>query len=147
MQKLKVRFLKGYNLLLSLLLALLGCTGEEPACEYGMPHASFVLKGTVRSKTTAQPVAGIQVTVTNSAQASCSAVSAGTGKFEVTIEDFPADQAFPVKFTDADGTANGIFLSKDTIAEFNDPVFTGGDHDWYDGKTEKEFNVKLTPKE
>lgn len=147
MQKLKIRLLKSYSLLLSLLLSLLGCSTGDSPCEYGMPQADFVLKGTVRSKTTAQPIAGIQVTVTNSHQFPDSAISAGNGNYEVTIEDFPYDQSFSVKFRDQDGTANGSYLPKDTIAEFKDPVFTGGDHNWYEGKTEKEFNVKLTPQE
>ncbi len=147
MQKLKVRFLNGYSLFLSLLLSLLGCSTGDSPCEYGMPQATFIVKGTVRSKTTAQPVAGVQVTITNSHLSSNSAISGGNGNYEVTIDDFPAGQTFPGKVPDTDGTANGTYLPKDTIAEFKDPVFTGGDHHWYEGKTEKEFNVRLTPQE
>jgi putative lipoprotein (rSAM/lipoprotein system) len=150
MRKLKIQFLKGYNLLLSLLLAALGCTEKEPVCEYGTPHATFIVKGTVRSKTNAQPVPKVKVEMNYDSPESgtySSALSDNNGNYEVKTEDFPNDQTFSMKFTDPDGAVNGLYLEKDTVVEFKNPVFTGGDGNWYDGETKKELHIKLTPGE
>ena len=53
---------------------------------------------------------------------------------------------FNIEFIDIDGAENGEYQSLDTIVEFKDPHFTGGDGDWYAGETSKEFNIQLNPK-
>lgn len=146
MKRIKNQGMNGYNLFLTMLLALLGCSGEEQACEYGTPRANFVVKGTIRSKSNAQPVSHVKVKLFDSdMNLSDSVISDQNGSFEVDIEDFPMSQELPIKFTDVDGTANGLFLPKDTVVEFKDPSFTGGDGNWNQGETQKVFDIKLIP--
>ncbi len=144
MKRIKIQWTNGYNLFLTMLLALLGWSCEEQACEYGTPHAKFIAKGTIRSKGDAQPVSHIKVKLFSSdMNRSDSVISDQNGIFEVDIEDFPASQELPVRFTDTDGAANGLFLSKDTVVKFTDPSFTGGDGDWNLGETQKVFDIRL----
>ncbi len=69
------------------------------------------------------------------------------GAYQVVDESgLPNDHTYIIEFKDIDGEINGKFSDLDTIVEFKDPIFTGGDGDWYSGETSKEFDVKLTPK-
>lgn len=64
----KVRFLKGINAILSLLLGVLGVNSSckygvpHPVCEYGVPHATIEVSGKV-TDTEAQPVKDIKITI------------------------------------------------------------------------------------
>jgi putative lipoprotein (rSAM/lipoprotein system) len=145
MKNIKFLALSAYNFILCLLLTLLGCSKDEPMLEYGTPHADFSVKGTIKSKTTSQPVPGVKVTLSNTLNMDKEAISGSTGDYTIKTSDFPKDQTFRIKFTDTDGQANGTFLEKDTVVEFKDPVFKKGDKNWYEGETEKELNIRLTP--
>lgn len=141
MDREKTIILKRSNALISALLCLLGF---NTACdingryEYGTPNADFVVKGTVKSLETNQPVPQIKVKA-----GSDSAYSDASGKYEVVYKSFPQSQDVLVQFTDADGTSNGVFQPLDTIVKFENPEFEDGSGSWYQGKTEKTVNVSL----
>jgi putative lipoprotein (rSAM/lipoprotein system) len=147
----KRTLLKKYNTLLSFLLSILGfgaacslsgCEYGPLVVEYGTPHATFKVNGTVRSEVTSDHLPGIRVVMGTD-----TAFTDEQGSYQVRAIDFPKDQAFLVDFKDIDGETNGEYEPLDTIVEFIDPEFTGGSGAWDQGETEKEVNVKLKDKE
>lgn len=147
----KRKLLENHNRILSFLLALTGigaaCTfggceyGVGPiAPEYGVPAATFKVKGKVTSDTGSK-IPGIRVIMQND-----TSLTDPEGIFQVQTNDFPGDKNFKVKFDDTDGELNGAFQSLDTIVSFVNPEFKDGDDHWYLGETSKEFDVKLKPK-
>ncbi len=152
MKIIKVRILTGYNVLITALMTLLGfATACErfPRMEYGTPHATFITKGKITSNHDNNPVSGIQVRmVADSNRRQVDSInSINDGSYQVSDNfGFPVAQSYTMQFRDIDGTINGEFQSLDTVVEFKNPVFNGGDGHWYDGETQKEFNVKLKPK-
>lgn len=152
MKIIRKNFFTGYNVIITALMALLGFS---TACErflgseYGTPHARFILKGKITSADNNNPVPNIRVTMqfdTLSKQGDTT-YSDSNGNYQAVDEfGFPISRSYSIKFADIDGTANGEFQNLDTVVEFKDPVFTGGDSHWDNGKTQKEFNVALKPK-
>ena len=70
-----------------------------------------------------------------------------SGKYEVSVVEFPKDQTFTLKCEDTDGTANGEYATKNVSVMFIDPSFQGGSGSWYLGKTESVLNLTLAPKD
>jgi len=110
--------------------------------EYGTPHAMFKVKGSVKSEATSDNISGIRVIMRVD-----TTFTDAQGNYEVGASDYPGDQAFLVEFKDTDGGSNGEYQPLDTIVEFTDPAFTGGEGAWYGGMTEKEIDVELKDKE
>jgi len=141
MTKLKLGILRKYNALIAILLSALGFStacDPTPGMEYGVPHAAFVVKGTVESFNNAAPIPDIKVKMGYD-----STYTDTDGKFEVANSGFPVEQTFQLEVSDVDGAANDEFNAVDTAVVFNDPEFSGGSGEWYEGKTEKEINIKL----
>jgi putative lipoprotein (rSAM/lipoprotein system) len=147
----KIGILKKRNKLITLLLSLLGFTS---ACiivggvEYGTPHADFIVKGSVVSERDNRAIKNIRVAIRDTAYVHYqdSINTDLTGNYIVKVTGFPLSKSFGIELKDIDGAENGEFQTLDTIIEFKDPVFTGGNKHWYNGQTEKEFNIKLRPK-
>ena len=139
----RIKFLKTYNAIIVGLLAILGFVSScDSKDEYGTPSAKFIVNGKVTSSETEQAIENIRVvmqgdtTYTNS-----------DGVYQVVDKwGFPTYQTYNIQFLDVDGEINNEFSDLDTIVEFKDPEFSGGDGDWYSGETSKDFDVKLTPK-
>jgi putative lipoprotein (rSAM/lipoprotein system) len=154
MKKLEFRMLKSYNKVIALVLSLLGFTGCEDVlntkAEYGVPHADFIINGKIQSKITNQSIPNIRIIVKDTIQGLNipldTVYSNAQGNYEAIVSEFPLDRAYLLSVSDIDGVANGEFIEKDTLAEFKNPIFTGGDGHWYDGKTTKIVDIKLTPK-
>jgi putative lipoprotein (rSAM/lipoprotein system) len=148
----KIRILKKGNKLIALLLSLLGFTS---ACiiiggaEYGTPHADFIVRGSVVSERDNKAIKNIMVTMRDTASVYYrdSINTNLTGSYVLKVTGFPLSKSFEIELKDIDGAENGEFQNLDTIIEFKDPVFTGGNKHWYNGQTEKEFNIKLRPKQ
>ena len=147
MKKLKIHLLKRHNKLIGMMLSLLGfgaactlpaCEYGPPAVEYGTPHATFIVKGEVKSETSSSAIPNIRVVMNYD-----TAYTDASGKYQVETSDFPDDQAYLVEFRDVDGTDNGSYQPLDSIVEFVDPEFTDGTGSWDAGKTEKEVNIKM----
>jgi hypothetical protein len=68
-----------------------------------------LLQGTVRSKTTHQPIAGIKVSVGELLRYE---ITDSQGKFKIYTA---SNTVYIIKFEDIDSTKNGAFVSKDTI--------------------------------
>jgi putative lipoprotein (rSAM/lipoprotein system) len=139
----KIKILKSYNVLIAGLLAILGfviaCDSRD---EYGTPSAKFIVNGKVKSSETDQPIENIRVTMQGD-----TAYTDANGAYQVVNKwGFPTEQTYNIEFQDIDGEINGEFYNLDTIVEFKNPIFTGGDGEWYRGETSKEFDMTLTPK-
>lgn len=150
MKRIHINVLKRYNSFIAFLIAILGFTtacekfADEygpPAPEYGVPSATFIVKGKVESNTNSEAIPGIRVVMGYD-----TTFSDEKGIYEVENNNFPSDVNFKLEFTDTDGAQNGEYSPHDTIVEFKNPEFTDGDGSWYQGKTEKEVNVKLNKK-
>ncbi|PKP08708.1 MAG: hypothetical protein CVU09_14210 [Bacteroidetes bacterium HGW-Bacteroidetes-4] len=146
MKRFERKILSTYNLILTALLTLLGfstCTIVEPRDEYGTPSASFKVNGKVSDKLTSRPIQDIKVIMQGD-----STQTDSEGRFSLSQVNFPADQIFVIQFKDIDGAANGgQFQAKDTLVEFKNPQFTGGDGSWYQGETSLELDMNLEPEE
>lgn len=144
MSKLKSGFLRKYNTFLSVLLTVLGfsatCDPNSGRMEYGVPHADFIVKGTIESFDNASPIPDIKVVMGYD-----SAYTDQDGNFEVENSAFPGNQSFLLEVRDVDGATAGEYNALDTVIVFEYPEFSGGSGNWYEGKTEKEINVKLKP--
>ena len=149
MKILRNKFLTSYNVILTALMALLGfATSCERfgGTEYGVPHASFIVKGKIVSAESKNPVPNIKVRMQMDSVSiqRDSAYSDANGNYTVVDEfGFPISHSYSLQFIDIDGKANGEFQTLDTVVEFKDPVYTGGDGHWNSGETQKEFNVVL----
>lgn len=151
MKRIKLSLLKKYNGVISVLLTLLGFTTAceqgvdeygTPAVEYGVPVATFIVKGTVKSETIDNPISNIRVVLNYD-----TVYTDNEGNYEVKNSDFPEDQSYTLEFKDIDGATNGNYQSLDTIVDFIDPQFTGDEDNWNVGEVEKEVNIKLKSKE
>lgn len=149
MKNLKIEFLKTHNRWLSFLLSILGfsaaivfngCAYGTPV-ENGVPNASFIVKGTVKSENNASLIPHIRVVMGYD-----STYTDESGNYQVENHDFPQDQSYLLKFEDIDGLVNGEYQALETTVEFKDPQFTGASDSWYSGRTEKVVNVNLKPK-
>ncbi len=143
MKKVKNKFLMKYNRIIIIILSLLGfSTVCVQTYEYGTPSADFIVKGAIQSEENNQLIPNIMVVSKYD-----TIYSDYEGKYYIKNDGyFPSDQTFLLEFEDIDGQENGEFHSLDTLIEFIDPDFSGGDGDWYEGETEKVLNIKLKPK-
>lgn len=144
----KKKYLKFSNKLIAFVLALLGvgtaCSSASeygtPAEEYGVPHADFKVKGIVKSAFDDEVIEGIRVSLNYD-----TAYTGQDGNYLVVHTSVPSTTVLHINFQDTDGNENEAYLSFDTTIVFENPVFTGGDGNWYEGYTEKTLNVKLNP--
>ena len=146
MKTVETKFLKTYNAFILLLLALFGyACSKDPfstKTEYGTPSAKFIVQGKVVSLSNDQAINNIQVVMKGD-----TVMTDQNGNYKVADKfGFPTDQTYTVRFKDVDGTLNGAFDNLDTVVEFKNPKFINGDGHWYNGETEKDVTVKLTPK-
>jgi putative lipoprotein (rSAM/lipoprotein system) len=142
MKALRFKALTAYNRLIAYLMGLLGFASAcipEPV-EYGMPQATFRLKGTVQSNGTELYIPGIKVIMGDD-----TTITNNQGYFEASQIEMPDDQTFIVQFLDIDGANNGRFADIDTTINFIDPVFIDSDGKWYKGETERDIIIKMDP--
>ncbi|MEZ5069930.1 MAG: radical SAM-associated putative lipoprotein [Bacteroidales bacterium] len=129
------------NRILTWVISLLGFSTScnlLPEVEYGTPHATFRVNGTVRSAESGEVIPNIRVVMEYD-----STQTDAEGKYALAVEDWPDDQTFAIQFLDTDGATNGSFANVDTSVVFTDPQFTGGDGHWNEGSVETEFNIDL----
>ena len=144
MKRIKRNFLTIQNAIIAGILFLSGIitSCNRYADEYGMPYAEFIIKGKVKSNETNQEIENIKVEI----QAMTDTTNEA-GEYQVSVLGaFPKNQNFDINFSDIDGVQNGEYQDLDTVVQFNNPEFTGGDGNWNEGETTKEFDVKLKHK-
>jgi putative lipoprotein (rSAM/lipoprotein system) len=159
MKKLSRPFIKGTNWALAGIMTALGfnsCDLGEPT-EYGSPHADYVVKGKVVSKTDGKPVKGIKVQYTSpvvpeygAPSASYqqylngSAITGEDGGFNLKSTEWPENQsAQPVTFSDIDGEVNGSFADTTVVVDFTKAEQTQKGNGWYSGEYTVNLDVEL----
>jgi len=125
---------------ISFIVALFGLV--PAACyKYGSPSATYVLNGTVKSKTSRLPINNIRIfhyataTYTNS-----------EGEFTLSFPSEGDSKIILYSFQDVDSTENGYFENLDTLISFENVVFTGGGKKWDEGTGTKTVEIFLKPK-
>ena len=164
-EKMKVRFNRWYNAVLTALLSILGfgCSSEEPMdmygppVEYGTPQADFILKGTVTDEI-GTPVQGLKTSlkevykhdlVTNTYGVdSIQTNESGNYQLKLGKESNFFKENVKLIVEDIDGEANGgEFLSDTLDIDYNKAVKVGeGDQRWYEGTFEVVTDIKLKKK-
>lgn len=158
MKKLKIKLLTAYN---ATIVAVFGFFGIVSSCmpvAYGTPHATFELKGTVKSSTDDQPIGNIKVVLEEDTSytqepphiGDVTIYTGNDGTYAHSQTTFPfgnQGRRLKIKYEDIDSTENGEFQSLDTIIMLESTDFKGEDGGWYAGKATKEINVSLRPKE
>lgn len=152
----KKKYLKVSNCLLTGMLALLGCSSNEPfndpdiVLEYGTPSATYQIKGKVVDHTTKEPLRDMKVIVTpnNNSKEYFSKDTLLTSNDGTFAKDF--DHIFPcdeIKVVAQDTTGN---YGKDStqVAITKKDYVTGSSGNWFVGIAKKEVTVtmKKTPK-
>ncbi|MDR2498576.1 MAG: radical SAM-associated putative lipoprotein [Tannerellaceae bacterium] len=117
---------------------------------YGVPWASYAIKGSVVDKATQKPVKGIEVklhvpdSVNIPFQPGWKATTDGRGEFKlVGTPDF----SFPLAVTDIDGEANGSYANDTVIVDDKNPQHIGGDGGWFQGELTATVKIELEPKD
>jgi putative lipoprotein (rSAM/lipoprotein system) len=161
----KLKVISFYSKVISLFLVLMGLSscgtdstgGDDYVVEYGTPSARFRVKGTlVDEADDTKTVSGIKVAIglpySNGTEIKRiyyfdSIVTNNTGSFDLDIVSFPTPQKFAIKYEDTDASQNGNYgLTIDTV-RFEDPDFTGGSGNWYEGEVTKDLGkVKILQK-
>ena len=150
----KIKYLKLKHWLLVTLGGLLGievgCT--TIACEYGVPEATYHVKGTITNEQ-GMPLAGIGVQENkqwNEADGSYQMTGYNDttdkdGRYSLDIQYAFPGQPLSIDVHDIDGAANGSY--NDTVVTINTESvhLTGGDS-WYEGEGEITYNITLTEK-
>lgn len=142
MRKAKIKIIKFYNVIIAGMLSILGFTTScDPVVEYGTPYANFIVKGKITSFETDKPIENIQVTMGGVPK-----LTNSNGEFEIVNSGSLLDTTFNLNIRDIDGENNLLFFDKDTVAQFKNPIFSGGDDNWYVGDTKINIDIKLKPK-
>lgn len=158
MKKLKIKLLKAYN---ATIVAVFGFFGIVSSCmpvAYGTPHATFELKGTVKSSTDNRPIGNIKVVLEEDTASTqehphiryATIYTGNDGAYAHSQTIFPfgnQGRRLKIKYEDIDSTENGEFQSLDTVITIEPTDFNGKDGSRYAGKATKEINVSLRPKE
>ena len=118
--KAKVRHI--YELIAGAILSLLGftsCEIIEPVGEYGMPHATFKVTGTVKAADSGKPIEGIVVKFSRDENAPDEWYdefqSDKNGKVDGVAMAWPSEKGIMLTFEDIDGEEHGGLFAPDTL--------------------------------
>ena len=133
------RFLRQASLLLGSTLGL-GC--NDYVMEYGTPHASFDLDGTVVDDQTGEPIPDIEVAFDGN-----TTTTGAEGAWSLSVESgFACGPDCTVSARDVDGDDNGSYT--ETTTEFTATQTAQGDGDWDDGAWEAhDVEIALKPQQ
>jgi putative lipoprotein (rSAM/lipoprotein system) len=156
-------FIKLTSWALSGLLALVGLGGcsikiivnpdeddNGDVVMYGVPWASYAVKGAVVDKATQRPVKGIEVklhvpdSVNFPSQPGWKATTDGRGEFKLTNTP---NFSIPLVITDIDGEANGSYANDTVTVDDKNPQHIGGGDGWFQGELTATVKIELEPKD
>ena len=149
----KIKYLKLKNWLYVALGGMLGinlsCDKTPPlACEYGVPEATYTIKGKV-TDSNQHPVAGIEVRISNNSfdnndySYSNETLTDDNGRYEISTYQFPNIDTMYVQFRDIDSTANGHYADTVVTVLFKDAEFSGASGNWNYGSATVTKDVQL----
>jgi putative lipoprotein (rSAM/lipoprotein system) len=139
------KIIKSYNRIIAFFLSVLGFSAScrhiiERPDEYGVPHATYIVNGTVISKTGNLPIPKIKAVAGKD-----TILTDADGKFRFDGTQIQTNFALTIQLIDIDGTANGTYSETDTTIIFTSSDFSGGSS-WDEGTAEKTIEVKMKPK-
>lgn len=137
-------WIKASNKIIMAFLSIIGfasCNNseKEDADMYGVPSADYIINGYVKSAATNEAIEGIEVR-SNTVQ-----YTDENGNFTLEFRNYSVrnNHTFRVDFYDGDDTLNGgHFQYKDTLIEFTNPTYNGG-NGWNQGEAVKNVEIKL----
>lgn len=145
----KKKLISTYGKILSWLLALLGLHGCEmstPVAMYGVPSATFQVKGKVTNKATNKPIEGIEISIKRAPQPL--ATTNANGEFDITFEEFPGVNHV-IFAKDIDGSDNGGEFETDSLVVNTNTMkqTEKAKSNWQQGTFEKvDANFNMHPK-
>ena len=156
--KAKVRHL--FEVIVGAILSLFGFSGCEdiinPVCEYGMPHATFKITGTVKAEDTGEAVKGIKVKLRHHTEGvedengnpryiELEMESDQDGKVDGSFVEWPYYDDLQVTFEDIDHGENGGWFAPDTLKKSDLRIELEEDKDshWNKGTYTISFEEKL----
>lgn len=154
----KARIKHIYEIIAGAILSLLGFNGCGDIIfpvEYGMPYATFAVKGTVKAEDTGNPVEGIKVKFRqkqeeydengNPYYIEKEFTSDKEGKVEGSFTEWPNDKNIEFTFEDVDKGENGGWFAPDTLRGSDVKIVLEEDKssNWYKGTYHISFEEKL----
>lgn len=153
----KARIKHIYEIIAGAILSLLGFNGCDIIfpVEYGMPYATFAVKGTVKAEDTGNPVEGIKVKFRqkqeeydengNPYYIEKEFTSDKEGKVEGSFTEWPNDKNIEFTFEDVDKGENGGWFAPDTLRGSDVKIVLEEDKssNWYKGTYHISFEEKL----
>jgi putative lipoprotein (rSAM/lipoprotein system) len=158
----KARIRHIFEIIAGAILSLLGfsaCNGVniiDQRVEYGMPHATFEIKGTV-TESAGVPVSGIKVKFRQHVEGmedengkprytEVELSSDQEGKVETSFVEWPDVSDIEFTFEDVDGEENGGYFAPDTLRSKDIKVTLEEDKEsnWNKGTYKISFQEKLT---
>lgn len=145
----KKRFIKASNYALGVLLVSIGFSsckggGSGGMSMYGTPTADYEISGKVTDLNN-NPIEGINVSHPFSFTPpgeQKGVITDTDGNYKLNVRAFPG--TLELKIEDIDGVENGEYQTKEIKELFENSDYTEGDGSWYEGKTTRTVNIKLT---
>lgn len=158
----KARIRHLYELITGAILSLFGFNScdliseyVEPKSEYGMPHATFKITGTVKAEDTGEPLQGIKVKFRQHVDAEdengnplyteVEFSSDKDGNVDVSFVEWPDDRDIQLTFEDIDKGENGGWFAPDTLRKGDYKITLKEDKksNWHEGTYTISFEEKL----
>lgn len=144
----KIKVLSVYSKILSFFLILLGFSAcDSGGTEYGTPNAKFIVKGKVVDEKD-NIIDGLKVALgrvesenKKTTYYTDSINTDSNGAFKLSIEDFPSDQKFVIRYDNSDQEKSSILVRKIDTVRFEKPSFTNGSGNWYAGEVTKDLGT------
>ena len=149
----KARVKHLYEVIAGFVLAVLGFSGCKEIIngvdEYGMPHATFTVIGSVKAADTDDPIDDIKVKyrriVDPEYTTEIAFLSQNGGRVEETFTEWPDVENIELTFEDIDGEANGGQFLPDTLRskDLKIDFVEDKDSNWHRGNYTISFEAKL----
>jgi len=141
-------FIKSTNWALAGIMGLLGFTCcDEPADEYGTPHATYKINGRVTNKS-GEAIPGIQIELEEMLYSSYAAITYSDSKGEYVIEKETVGRTDKMQLmaSDIDGEENGVYGNDTIQVLIEDKDYYDKGKGWNVGKANKKVDIVLENK-
>lgn len=148
-KKISFRLIQCGRCLTASFLSLIGfhdCQCIHPN-EYGTPHATYTISGSIKAVSTQNVIPHIKVslidTCINDTKILSTTATDSAGRYAVSVIKYPDTFAWKLQAADTDGAQNGSFAPHDTLVTFTPSDLSGGDGKWDKGHAQKNISLYL----
>lgn len=141
-------FIKGTNWALAGIMGLFGFTCcDEPADEYGTPHATYKISGRVMNKS-GEAIPGIQIELEETLYSGYAAITCSDSKGEYEIERETVGRTDKMRLiaSDIDEEENGLYRNDTIQVLIEDKDYYDKGKGWNVGKANKRVDIVLENK-